>query len=647
MTYITNEQNPSLTIELTSPAKTQKKRSERQTLLEAHLTGTQHEPREYKVQAWITENYETRHGGYAVPLTHLENGVFQEETTFEETGIHSIKVRAKHRDDTYWTWQNGQSKPITEVHVDPSYVDESIVYNAFVRYFGARTVDDGTIKRIEPGTFDDLTQHIKKLKHMGVNVLYLNPVHLIGELYKNYNPNDALPNYLQPGCPYSVKDYRSIDPELSFGEKDTDSDKHPFSAFKTFVEEAHNQNIRVYMDLVFNHSAHDSVFQRMHPEWFLYKEGPWSIEQPYIYPEEIKDGKPWGDPKHTYSPYDHGHWWKDTAQLNWNNLHELPQDIFPHHRTQNQPPENPTIDAMYNYFINIVKFWIKEFGIDGFRCDVAYRIPRDFWRKCITEARETAKQAHPENGSVDGDVVFIAEDYHVNCQGLLEAGFAACYGDYSNKLGSLPDITGYLDYMLNISGDHFPENPTWFTFPECHDFHRNPTKIAKEYRRDHRDADLNANKSRWTMTATLPGIPMIFNGFEKIEWEAASLFSYSKIDWEADKDISEHIKQVNMVRNHEPALQTGSYHYVHTNEGIRPESKVFSFLRIHEDDVILVAVNIDVEHAAENVELYLPSQHVPKRCELKELITNQERTVKNGSLSVSLPPGEALILKLQ
>ena len=470
-----------------------------------------------------------------------------------------------------------------------------------MRYFGARKVTkDRSEKKVTSGTFHDVKNHLQSLKEMGISILYLNPVHQIGELFKNYNPHDLLPSYLQPGCPYSVKDYRSIDSELSFGE-DQDTDDHPLSEFRHLVDAAHSMGIRVYMDLVFNHSAHDSVFQRLHPEWFLYKEDPWSLEAPYLYPEDLEAGKPWGDPKHTFSPYDHGHWWKDTAQLNWNNFEAIPEEIFPHSKAENSPPENPTLDSMYQYFINIVKYWIREFGIDGFRCDVAYRVPTDFWEQCISEARKTAKEAHPSNGSVDGDVVFIAEDYHVAMNDMLDAGFTACYGDFSNKLHSLPEITGYFDYMYNISGNHFPNGTEWFIFPECHDFHRNPTKIAKDYRREHRDADLNANKSRWTITATVPGIPMIFNGFEKIEWEPASLFSYSSIDWEADKDISAHIKKVNMIRNHEPALQKGKYHYVHTSEGITDQSKIFSFARIFDDDVIIVAVNLDVESSAEGV----------------------------------------------
>lgn len=614
-----------------------------ETLRLEALVQTEKDHNEIVVEAWAPIIDETPR---AIPLQYQEETsegtLFSTTIQLTHTGRIPFKLRSRTKTDTTWKWNDQQ----IVCWCNPDYVKEAITYNAFVRYFGGRKVtEDGQIKRIKSGTFHDVKEHLAQLKEMGVSILYLNPVHQIGELFKNYNPHDLLPSYLQPGCPYSVKDYRSIDSELSFGTEETE--EHPLTEFKKLVDAAHSLGIRVYMDLVFNHSAHDSVFQRLHPEWFLYKEDPWSIEEPYIYPEEIDDGKPWGDPKHTFSPYDHGHWWRDTAQLNWNNLHSLPEDIFPHNKATNKPPKNPTIDSMYTYFMNIVKYWVREFGIDGFRCDVAYRIPTDFWEECIQEARKTAKKYGDENGSLDKDVVFIAEDYHVNIEELLEAGFTACYGDFSNKLHSLPQITGYLDYMYNINGKNVPDGSQFFIFPECHDFHRNPTKIAQEYRDSHRDADLNANKSRWTITATVPGIPMIFNGFEKIEWEPASLFSYSSIDWESDKDISEHIKKVNMIRNHEPALQRGGYHYVHTSEGITHESKIFSFIRHYKDQVILVAVNIDIAEKAEHIELYLPEQHLPHEGTLKDLMYHKEYTYTDRVLPVTLEPGEAHIFKLQ
>jgi alpha-amylase len=629
-----------------------KRRTAETVLVRVGVAGDE---QELVVEVWgaIHDNRGKRQA--ATPLKCVgrqgELSVYEVELRFSYTGFFPIAIRARKHDQQYWDWLTHEGQgTLFSVWVDPAWIYDSIVYNAFVRYFGAKTIEaDGEIKPIKPGTFDDVKQELKKLHNMGINVLYLNPVHMIGELYKNYNPHDLLPEYLQPGCPYSVKDYKSIDPELNFTEKQTPTADHPFAEFKKLVDEAHKLGIRVFMDLVFNHCAHDAVFQRIHPEWFLYKQNIYDLHEPYIYPEEIKQGKPWGDPKHTFSPYDHGWWWQDAAQLNWNNCDKYPEHVMPN-VSANPPPLNPTINEMYAYFKSIVKFWIREFGIDGFRCDVAYRVPLDFWQSCIIEARQVAKDSYPKNGSIDGDVVFIAETYTLYLRELLEAGFTACYGDFGNKLHSLPQITGYVDYMYNISGNHFPDKPFWFIFPECHDFHRVPERMAKHLRDEHKDADLNANKSRWTLTACLPGMPMIYNGFEKIEWHKADLFSYSAIDWESDKDISDHIEKVNRIRRNEMCLRKGEYYYLHTSEGITDQSKIYSYARIHENECMIIIVNIDIVNAAQGVTVHLPNElpiDFTKPFVLDDLLNNKKYERKGNQLSIILEPGEAHIFKVK
>ena len=623
------------------------KRKKNESLSLSVFVKSSSKPEDLIVEAWAPFHDDNNKRNEAFILSFAakqdDGYVFSGTIKLPYTGKFPIAYRAREKDHQYWTW-DGDHKNTATLWVDPDWTYDAVIYNAFVRYFGAKSLrEDGSIQPGEGGTFEHVRKEIKKLKRMGINVIYLNPIHPIGELYRNYNPHDLLPEYLQPGCPYSIKDYKTIDAEISFGKKNPNDYDHPFSEFKKFVDFAHDQGMRVFMDLVFNHAAHDAVFQRIHPEWFLYKEDIYSLEAPYLYPEDVKKGKPWGDPKHTFSPNDHSYWWNDAAQLNWNNCDEYP-DFIMKDISENKPPKNPTIDEMYEYFKNIVKFYVREFGIDGFRCDVAYRVPLDFWEQCIVEARQVAKQAHPENNSIDGDVVFIAEDYHVMMQDLLNAGFTACYGDYEHKLGSVANLTGYLDYMYNIGGKHFPEGTDWFIFPECHDFHRTPSMYAQD--KQHYLADQHANKSRWTITATLPGMPMIFNGFEKIEWQPASLFSYSAIDWESDKDISEHIEKINHIKHKEIALQRGRYHYLHTEEGTA--SDIFSFARIHDTECVIVTVNMNVEQKS-GAKVFLADDlpiDFSKPYELHDLYEDKTYKKEGQELGVILEPGEAHIFKV-
>ncbi|GIU69389.1 MAG: hypothetical protein KatS3mg002_0625 [Candidatus Woesearchaeota archaeon] len=599
------------------------------------------------VEVWT--NIKGRYHGYDMIL---KNGIYQLEFELKHSGIYKATFRWRHDQHEYWHWLTSpEEKDFAEIHVDPSYIDESIVYNAFIRFFGQKEIDkSGRPKLGQSGAFDDLKHRLDQLKNMGIKILYLNPIHPIGELYRNYNPHDLFPSYMQPGCPYSIRDYKAIDPELSIDKDHTQgpyaSLSDPIKEFKEMIKEAHKRGIKVYMDLVFNHTSHDFVLQRLHPEWFLYKEDIKSLEAPYLYPEDLKKGKPWGDARFTMCPYDHGYWWEDAAQLNWN--YRIPEG-------KNSPPKNPTIKEMYTYFKAIPKYWIKHAGIDGFRCDVAYRIPLDFWRECIIEARDFAKKEHPKNGSLTGDVVFIAESYVDDIPELFEAGFTAVYGDFSNKLYTVETLKGYLDYMYNISGKFFPENARFFIFPECHDFIRNTKKLLGQLSHDQILSE-RANKSRWVITATIPGIPMIFNGFEKLEWHPINLFSYSKIDWESDKDLKRHITKVNSIRNKHIALQKGKYIYVPTSQGINSQSQLFSFLRVYNSkshkkekkEIMLICVNMDIHNKC-NTQIYLDENSLidfSKKYLIKDLLNNKQYIREGKILNIILEPGESHIFQV-
>jgi glycosidase len=561
---------------------------------------------------------------YTCKVKLTKSGYFKCHLRYHDVGTKTWK----------WLRDKDEKKISFTVQVDPAWLSDAVVYNVFVRFFMGKTGASGdTIHPGEGGTFDDVKSHLGALSRMGINTLYFNPIHLIGELYRKYNMMDQLPSYLQPGSPYSIKDYKSIDPELTY---DKDTKKHllsdPQQEFKDLVNAAHEKGIYVIMDLVFNHTAHDFVFQRIRPEWYLYKEHITSLEDPYLYPEDIKIGKPWGDPRHTLSPYDHGLWWDDAAQLNWEYM------IPP---APNAPPPNTSLKEMWEYFKSIPKYWIRHFGIDGFRCDIAYRIPTEFWKACIAEAREEAQTL---KNNLTGDVVFIGEAYTDGLYELQEAGFAAVYGDFSNKLDKPINLKGYLDYMYNLSGKYFPKGSRWFIFPESHDFARTPAKIVGGRSGD-LAAALRANQSRWLLTATLPGVPLIFNGFEKIEWQPINLFSYGAVDWERDVDLRDFITKVNHIRHQHLSLQKGTYNFLATNQGITDTTQIFAYLRKYRGESILVVVNMDIYQTAGPAVIYLPETFSGNFI-LTDLLTDKTYHWQGRELIVKLDPGQSHLFKV-
>ena len=99
----------------------------------------------------------------------------------------------------------------------------------------------------EEGTFRAAEKHLPRLKELGVDILWLMPVHKIGEK----NRKGSL------GSPYSVKDYYSVNAEFGTLED-----------LKHFINAAHEQGMYVILDWVANHTAWDNNLVGEHPEWY-------------------------------------------------------------------------------------------------------------------------------------------------------------------------------------------------------------------------------------------------------------------------------------------------------------------------------------------------------------------------------------------
>lgn len=99
----------------------------------------------------------------------------------------------------------------------------------------------------EEGTFAAFKEHLPRLKEMGVDILWIMPIHPVGEK----NRKGSLGSY------YAVKDYKAVNPEFGTMED-----------FRAIVDEAHSMGMYVILDWVANHSAWDNVWVEDHPEWY-------------------------------------------------------------------------------------------------------------------------------------------------------------------------------------------------------------------------------------------------------------------------------------------------------------------------------------------------------------------------------------------
>ncbi len=125
-------------------------------------------------------------------------------------------------------------KPAVQVQ-NPDWSKDAVIYQINTRQYS------------EAGTFDAVRKDLPRIKELGVDILWLMPIHPIGEA-KRKGPM---------GSPYAVKDFQAVNPELGTLED-----------FKTLVQTAQDMGMKVIIDWVANHTAWDNHLITEHPDWY-------------------------------------------------------------------------------------------------------------------------------------------------------------------------------------------------------------------------------------------------------------------------------------------------------------------------------------------------------------------------------------------
>ena len=273
------------------------------------------------------------------------------------------------------------------------------------------------------------------------------------------------------GSYYSVKDYFSINPE--FG-SDTE--------FKALVEEIHKMGMYVIIDWVANHTACDNDMVFAHPEWYT-KNRNGDFQPPQ------------------------GTDWSDVYDLDYTNL------------------------ELRDYMIGAMEFWVKEYDIDGFRCDVAGMVPTEFWESAV----ERLKSIKP---------IFMLAEWEEPA--LLEKAFQA---DYNWSLYHiLKDIASSKKGAISIRDYYenpqktYPKNALRMNFLDNHDENSWNRVMVKHF------GDKVYPLS--TMLFTLPGIPMIYSGQEARLEEKLKFFEKDTIQWNNFPDGNFYKQLINLRKKH-------------------------------------------------------------------------------------------------
>ena len=323
-----------------------------------------------------------------------------------------------------------------------------------------------------------------------------------------------------PKNSYRMKDYFHVDEEYG-----TDED------FRDFVKVAHKLGLKIILDLVYLHCGPEAVFMREHPE-FVQRDAD----------GKIKLTGDWAFPRFDYSN-----------------------------------------DEVREYLWSNMVYWVREFDVDGFRCDVGDAVPLDFWREGVRRARE-----------VKNDLVMINEGKDVSYLDVCDINYFydGCFDAVQVAEGNL--TAAAFRAKWDTCRNTLPAGRQMLHFTDNHD-------VASDSGEDRIEKVIGTAgvDALLVLDFMLDGVPFVFNGYEVADELKHNMFAnrfFGKdpaINWanifcEKGQKRYALLKKLYHLRSEHQALKTAELNWLENTAA----DQVISFCRPADEKSLLVLVNM-------------------------------------------------------
>lgn len=438
-----------------------------------------------------------------------------------------------------------------------------------------------TLQGYKGGNLWGVIENLDYLKDLGIKAIYFTPIFQSASNHR-----------------YHTHDYYQVDPMLGGN-----------VAFEALIEAAHQKDLKVILDGVFNHASRGFFFFND-----ILENGPYS---------------PWLDWFKIYgwplSAYDGS---KPANYEGWLDNRALP--VFNH--------DNP---QAREYIMQVGEYWLHQ-GIDGWRLDVPEEIKTPgFWQEFRTRIKDINPDAY-----IVGEIWFDASEWLDGTQfdGVMNYMFAVptiafIAGDRFNRECSqfhyhpYPSISAE-EYAIKIKNllDLYPWEIqlTQLNLLDSHDTARLITSVA---------GDQKSVELATILLFTFPGAPSIFYGDEVGligGKDPDSRRGFPKQEnW--DLDVLNYHRQLIALRNQHPALRTGNYQILYA------EDSVYVFARCLEQEVMIVAINNDEQ--TQRVNFATPGLHsTPSHLLYGDAQISWQVVEEQNYLELTIPPRSGLII---
>lgn len=333
----------------------------------------------------------------------------------------------------------------------------------------------------EEGTFEGVRRDLNRIKELGVDIIYLMPIHPIGEAARK----GAL------GSPYAISDYRAVNPEFGTLED-----------FQRLVDDIHAHDMKVIMDVVYNHTSPDSVLAKEHPEWFYHK-------------PDGSFGNRCGE-------------WADIVDLDFDQK------------------------DLWDYLAETMAMWAKY--VDGFRCDVAPLLPIEFWEHAMDTVAEVNENCLWLSESVEWNFLVSNRAKGLvnlsDCEIFQAFDVAYEYDVYwllKGYLAGQNSLAKYAEYVT-LQEALYPDNYVKLRFLENHDNARAHYLVPDEQMLRNWTAFLYFQK----------GMTFVYAGQEVGCSHLPSLFDRDIVNWDVEVDLRGDMKRLYQLKKN-PLLTDSSY----------------------------------------------------------------------------------------
>lgn len=315
------------------------------------------------------------------------------------------------------------------------------------------------------------------------------------------------------GSYYAVKDYFDVNPE--HGTKED---------FRELVDQIHKMGMYVIIDWVANHTAWDNELTVTNPDFFT-KDSNGNFVPP------VAD-------------------WHDVIDLNYDNK------------------------EVWTYMTGALKYWVDEFNIDGYRCDVAGMVPTEFWNQAVAELQKSK------------EVFMLAEADEPELHSAFDMTYSWEFHNIMNDIPNGKKNAGDVEEYFKKDKSEFPKSAYRMMFTSNHD--ENSWKGTVFERMG------DAAEIMLVLSSVVEGMPLVYSGQEAGLNKRLDFFEKDIIEWNEHK-FYDLYRELFSLKEKNKALWNGEFGGEMEFIDNSNEENVTSFIREKDNKKVFAVFNLSKE----------------------------------------------------